>query len=277
MTTKTYVIDSFDEIITIGTTLGQNWFRGHSKIFNELTPGIFRKQYRDKLYVKLSPNPEMRIAEEFKRRAPSVTNNLPSNDEHLEWLFLMQHYGLPTRLLDWSENVLSATFFAVNSDYEEDGEIWTFLPWRLNEFNGFYGLPILSKNRTVKFLSHEIFHNNSKELAETYNLEEIPKTPIALQPPLNEARLSAQESCFTIHPEPLEGYRITDLIKDENFLVRYIIPKQLKKNFEKKLAYLGISYRTLFPDLEGLAKSILKEEESFGWGQPPSIKLKEYE
>lgn len=45
--TKTYIIEKFENLIEIGTTLGYNWFRGHSKIVGELTPGIFRKQYMD--------------------------------------------------------------------------------------------------------------------------------------------------------------------------------------------------------------------------------------
>jgi len=274
--TKAYIIEEFDNIIEIGITLGFNWFRGHSNVFNELTPEIFRKHYLDKVYLSLSPEPESRIAGEFKRMAPSITNELPKYSNHLEWLFLMQHHGVPTRLLDWSENILIATFFAVNSDYDKDGEIWTFLPWKLNEYHGFYGLPILNRNKIVKFLSREIFHTNPQKLADEYELKEIPKVPVALQPLLKHKRMTAQQSCFTIHPKPIVGFTIPEIITDEDYLIRYIIPKDLKRSFAQKLSYLGISYRTIFPDLDGLAKTIVQQEKSCGWGQPPALKYKEY-
>ncbi len=274
--TKTYYIDRFEQIIEIGTTFGYNWYRGHSTVIGELTPCIFRKRYTDDIYLALSPNPELRIATDFKRKAPSIEKKLPKRNNNLEWLFLMQHHGVPTRLLDWTENILAATFFAVNNNNNNDGEIWSMLPWKLNENYGFYALPILDKSKTVKFLSHEIFHDNPEELAEKYKLKEVPQTPLALQPPLKHPRYAAQQSCFTLHPKPKEGNTIPEIISDETYLVRYIIPKELKKSFEKKLRYLGITYNTLFPDLEGLAKTIVQQEEYAGWGQPRPLDYREY-
>ena len=86
-------------------------------------------------------------------------------------------------------------------------------------------------------------------------------------------RISSQLSAFTIHPNPSKGNTIPELIDDEDYLTRYIIPSELKSDFEKKLSYLGISYRTLFPDLEGLSKSFEREERHFGWGQPKHPKM----
>lgn len=57
----------------------------------------------------------------------------------------MQHHGTPTRLLDWTENVLIALYFAVKDSPEVDGEIWTLYPLRLNSKYGFWGMPT-SKN-----------------------------------------------------------------------------------------------------------------------------------
>ncbi len=274
--TKTYYIDKFEQIIEIGTTFGYNWYRGHSTVVGELTPCIFRKHYTSEIYLALSPNPEFRIATDFKRKAPSIENRLPKQNNHLEWLFLMQHHGVPTRLLDWTENILAATFFAVNINKNQDGELWSILPWKLNESHGFYGLPLLGKSKIVKFLSHEIFHNNPEKLVEKYKLKELPKIPLALQPPLKHPRYAAQQSCFTIHPKPTIGNSIPEVITDETFLIRYIIPKGLKQSFETKLRYLGITYYTLFPDLEGLAKTIVRQEESMGWGQPRPLRYREY-
>lgn len=273
--TVTREIEKFEDLIEIGTTFGQNWFRGHSKVIGELTPLIFRSEYTDSIYINLNPNPEFRIAINFKREAPSIIKELPEYSDHLEWLFLMQHHGTPTRLLDWSENILIAAFFAINSDYNEDAEIWSIFPWHLNNLHGWYGLPLM-EDKTLSFLAHEIFHNNAKELAEEYGLKDIPRIPMAFSPPLSHPRITAQQSCFTIHPEPQVGFSIPEVIKEEKYLVRYIIRKRLKKEIEKKLMYLGITYRTIYPDLDGLAKSIKQSETFPGWSQPEPLKFKEY-
>ncbi len=273
---QTTVIEKFDDLIKIGITLGMNWFRGHSEVIGELVPGIYRKSFSNELYMEFRPKVEFELAEDFKRKAPSVARNLPNVDNHLEWLFLMQHHGVPTRLLDWSENILVASFFAVETKYDKDGELWTLLPWKLNESHGYYGLPIINKDPTLQFLSHEIFHNNPNKLKEKYGLSEIPKIPMALLPPLMHPRMNVQQSCFTIHPRPLENFSITDIIQDNNYLMRYIIPKELKKPIKSSLQYLGITYRSLFPELDGLAKSLKYDLNTVAWGQPEPLFFKEY-
>jgi len=268
MDTKTYTIKSFENLIEVGITLGQNWFRGHSKAYNKLTPGIFRNEFQNEIYQAFNPNSEFRIAEDFKRKAPGIATNLPKINNNLEWLFLMQHYGVPTRLLDWSESILIAAFFAVTKDYNDDGEIWTLLPWKLNqESHNFYGLPT-HRSKILKFLANEPYTNDPIKIAEKYKLENVPDSPLAFLPPFRDPRISAQLSCFTIHPKPIEGKTIPEIIKDEKFLTKYIIPKNLKKEFERCLKFLGISYNTIFPDLEGLAKTIRQDENYMGWRQP---------
>ncbi len=268
---QTSVIEKFENIITLATTLKMNWFRGQSKMYCELCPGIYRKPYSHELYQSFRKGVEFDFAENFKLRAPAIVNQTPKSDEHLEWLFLMQHHGVPTRLLDWSENILVATFFAVSFDDDSDGEIWTMLPWKLNESHGFYGLPLSSNNRILKFLAHEIFHNNSEELKEEYKLDEIPKAPLAFLPPSMHPRMNSQFSCFTIHPYPEDGYLIPDIMTNSKYLMKYIIPKSLKKQFKSNLSDLGINYRTLFPDLDGLAKTIKEGGEIVGWNQPDPL------
>jgi len=83
---------------------------------------------------------------------------------------------------------------------------------------------------------------------------------------------------FTIHPKPDNNKPpIEQIMNEEKDITRYIIPKFLKSEFEKKLSYLGFNYRTLFPDFEGLSKSFAREERYFGWGQPNPPRFKEFE
>lgn len=271
--TATYKIKDFDTIIEIGTTFEQSWFRGHSKIYNELTPGIYRPRYNNRFYEGFRPNVEQEFAEEFKRKAPSIVSNLPDLNNHLEWLFLMQHHGVPTRLLDWSENILVATFFAVCDDVTNDAELWSMLPWKLNNTLGFWGLPVIDKSPQLSFLASEIFHSNAEMLRQDLNLKTIPNSPLAFLPPLKHPRMTSQQSAFTIHPKGENAKTIIETIDDEKFLTRYIIPKQLKRRFRSKLSALGIDYRGIFPDLEGLAKTIVENGKGLSWSQPDPLKL----
>jgi hypothetical protein len=260
-------IKSFSDVIEIGTTFGKNWFRGHSKEFNNLIPRIFRSEYRTDIHKLLKPEFEFETIENFKRYAPSIIPNLPEAKDYLSWLFIMQHHAFSTRLLDWSENILVALFFSVIDSKDDNGELWSLLPYKLNSCSGFWGIPVID-HPILQYLSSEPFYKSKEELMKKYSLNEQPNKPIAFLPTYFLPRISGQLSAFTIHPEPTENNSINELIQDEQYLVRYIIPRKLKNEFEQKLGYLGISYRTLFPDLEGLAKDFKMQEKYFGWGQP---------
>ena len=274
---NTYKIKDFETIIKIGTTFQNNWFRGHSNTYNELTPGIHRSKYIDGIYGAFRPNLEFEFAEEFIRKSPSIVSTLPESNNYLEWLFLMQHHGVPTRLLDWSENILIATFFAVCDDINNDAELWSMLPWQLNDSLGFWGLPIIEKSSKLKFLSSEIFHTNPENLSKDLNLKSIPNSPLAFLPPLKHPRMTSQQSAFTIHPKGDNSKTIVETINDEKYLTRFIIPKQLKRVFRRNLSSLGIDYISIFPDLEGLAKTIIENGKEVAWSQPAPLKLEKVE
>jgi hypothetical protein len=99
MNIPTATISSFDDIIKIGTTLGKNWYRGHSKVYNNLVPKIFRRNKTISELIRGGKN-EMETIENFKRYAPSLNIKLPPQEDTLQWMFIMQHHGFPTRLLD---------------------------------------------------------------------------------------------------------------------------------------------------------------------------------
>ena len=234
-----------------------SWFRGTCKTWNNLTPGIFRGIFNDNIIHEFKVDLEFKTIERFKRSARALENDLPESDNHIEWLFSMQHHGAPTRLLDWTESILVALYFAVNDlNYKsEDGELWAMYPDALNKKSGIPGVAI-ANNSNVRYLASEPMHNNHKKLASEYELKQIPKFPIAFRPPLTSYRMHSQLSTFTIHPVPQELCRISEILQNEKHLVRYIIPAEFKEQINRDLRNLKITPTVLFPDLDTLGASL---------------------
>jgi hypothetical protein len=261
--TKTYTLKKIEQIIDVATTLSRSWFRGHTALYDELNPGIFRCRFKS--IAEWRPI-EFSVIEDFKREAPALIDTVPPWGDHLAWLFLIQHHGSPTRLLDWTENALVALFFAVSNQLDKDGELWAMYPDELNRHSGFQGMP-LSNNRVLRYLAGEPSHN-PEAFAKELGLSEIPKYPLALRPPMTFRRMAAQFSTFTIHPAPQSGCTIPDLLTDERHLVRYIIPSSNKKKLRDDLAALKISTKALFPDLDALSKCIMRDSDTIAYGPP---------
>jgi hypothetical protein len=209
---------------------------------------------------------ELSMIDSFKRKAPSVEHNLPPNDDHLSWLALMQHYGGKTRLLDWTESILVALYFAVETHHEKDGEIWCMVPWDLNEKSSICGLPLTS-NRVLRFLAEQPYMQNCQEVAEEWKIA-LPGFPLAFEPVLSFPRVLNQKGRFTIHPPPQEGNTLPDLLKDNKSLVRYVIPAASKSDILRKLTFLGIDKFALFPDLQSLCDAVFYEHKIIAYYPP---------
>lgn len=257
-------IEKIQDAIEIGTTSSSVWFRGHSNTYT-LTPGIFRQKLEllEQIQISFGRATDFRIEhliiEEFIRRAPSLEKNLPQKEDYLSWLFFMQHHGVPTRLLDWTESILVALYFAVYKEPKSDGEIWVLSPHKLNELNNNVGYSMPTpNNRIVKFLADEPMHTNPAELAKNLNIE-VPNYPLALRTPMAFSRIVNQRGTFTIHPKPKKGFTLTEILNDEKGLARYIVPCGCKDQLRRDLAKLGINHVTLFPSLDSLSKTIIDE------------------
>ncbi|MFY9557082.1 MAG: FRG domain-containing protein, partial [Blastocatellia bacterium] len=99
------------------------WFRGQAKASWSLIPGLYRGWIHS-FY-------ERELVRDFRLRSKSYLDQQPLND--LEWLFVMQHYGMPTRLLDWTESHLFALYFAVSHRAASgDAAVWILDPWSVN-------------------------------------------------------------------------------------------------------------------------------------------------
>lgn len=222
---------------------GAVWFRGQARKDWGLSPG----------YLRLSnPPSEATLLKRFKQSAAMLLDRDPKDS--FDWLFLMQHYGLPTRLLDWSESPLVALYFAVGEDgghAAHDAALWCLRPSELN------------KKANIEDGSEEFFIPSfDDEELENYSLESLasgPKRtrllPIATIATRNNARIQAQLGVFTIHH--LDEVAI-EKIGDGSHVEKYTIPASARPIIQKQLSLLGFSKFTMFPELASIGDNIKK-------------------
>ncbi|QDM01786.1 FRG domain-containing protein [Aliarcobacter butzleri] len=104
---------------------GSVWYRGQTNDSYTLLPSYLRDDFA----------PEKTLLSAFKQNATMLTNQHPVSS--FDWLFVMQHYGIPTRLLDWTESPLIALYFALKKHADQnDAVIWALKPTELNKNSG---------------------------------------------------------------------------------------------------------------------------------------------
>lgn len=235
------------------------WFRGESGSGKSLCPKI----------AAFDENIENYILQTFRRQAGGFINVTPRRENTDEWLFLAQHHGVPTRLLDWTEGALLALYFAINRKNEYP-RVFMLNPRKLNDTAGSkaavpnYPLSWIKGGELwVALAWQKRKHNNSQKALMNeigLNLE----IPLALPATYRDQRMVAQRSCFTIHGTLLEP--IEDIFKKKNIrmsehLFEYRIDGEEIDSMLEELSIFGVSGATIFPDLDHLAGDLRSEIE----------------
>lgn len=215
------------------------WYRGQRDARWGLMPGEYR-------YSLINPD-EMRS--EFMLKAKPLLEKDPQSD--WEWYFLMQHYGLPTRLLDWTQGSLIGLHFALcQQTGERDAAVWALDPWALNKSS------IKKAELVITGADFKVDATAGTYLKPVYQRVNPLARPIAILPPYNSPRITAQRGTFTIHGRSRKGL-------EEQFtqkLARITIPKGEAVIVRRHLGSVGISEVTLFPELDGLCRDIRASE-----------------
>jgi hypothetical protein len=237
------------------------WFRGESDDQSPLCPKI----------AEYDENEENYLLQSFRRKAEGLAN-VPPRQGHTDlWLFLAQHYGVPTRLLDWTEGLLHALYFAINRANSKP-KIYMLNTYKLNELAGMsldqlnYPLSWVKGGSLYIALAwqHRKLNSNQKGIAKSNKIEI--DIPIAFPSTYQDHRMFAQRSCFTIHGtalKPLKDILSEEELKISEYLIEYEIDINEKSSLLRELSILGISASTVFPDLEHLAIDLKTDVERF--------------
>mgnify|MGYP000052951397 CR=1 FL=1 len=183
---------------------------------------------------------ERGILRKFKEGARPHLSIAPRDD--IEWLILARHHGLPTRVMDWSKSPLVALHFAIDSDDCENPVVWQAMLGRSALIGQTYSLPQLDSE----------FASTDRHAFGYY------------QGPVTN-RAVAQQGVLTIHmlPDGDQPFLPVDeqSVALSGFMVlrRIFIAASAKERIRRSLLSLGISNASLFPDLDGLARSILRD------------------
>ena len=220
------------------------WFRGQRDARWGLKPKLFRPEFREA--------GEADIRQEFQSRGMQmIQGRLPSTK--WEWYFLMQHYGSPTRLLDWTSSPLIALFFALSEHPEDcDAAVWLLDPWWLNRRlrKGVDGPMEADWSEAQPYLA---------EIEAAFAGQGFgPSSPAAIEPPHVDRRLAVQQSRFVIFG------RTQDLAKTKGAkepartrrLEKILIPATAIGEIQAELENAGLTISAIFPDLEHLSMEL---------------------
>jgi hypothetical protein len=232
------------------------WFRGEQDANQptRLKPKLYRSQEGRKKLLRQEQDLRM----EFRRRGSQFAGEGKPSD-HWEWYFLMQHYGVPTRLLDWTDGALVALYFALKpADTTHDAAVYMLDPWWLNDLV-FKTFPISKQERSrgsalpdwpeaAEYLSQDEFQNEYVG----------PKPALAIDPSHVARRFAAQRSRFIIFGRSKDGLvKTCAKIPDKDCrLCRVRIKGAAVDDMRNDLVMCGISESMIFPDLEGFGREL---------------------
>jgi hypothetical protein len=221
------------------------WFRGVSDESYELVPGTVWRNIHERTHSGF-------IEEWLNEYLLYSTEEL---DDGYDIYALAQHYGLPTRLLDWTTSPLIALYFALEKEEDKNKRIvWAIDPLELNDkvVNWAGHLSIADKYLRTnynldKYLPDSLGGHEEKDLLEG---------PVAVRVQPKNRRITSQKGCFTVHGKSQE--KIDDVLKNtpKSIVKIEINGQKTRDKILKELYLLGFSEDVIFQDLDAFSKRL---------------------
>jgi hypothetical protein len=211
------------------------WYRGQSREHYRLTPSLLRHP--------LGISKEQALFNEYERSAARL--HAPrSNDWQL--LIDMQHYGIPTRLMDWTDVLGVALAFALydSGDDHEDSVIYVLDPLGLNALSGLDEIKRVPNDAEFKYKS---IYWHGRPFKAVF--------PIAIDSAFQNDRIAAQSGSFTVHGAKL------DPIDDQapSGICKIVLRSSAKPEAREFLEYANLNTFSIYPDIVGMARHIVRK------------------
>lgn len=250
----------------------------------ELMPLISEQNYRPDIdrnrspYVyRGMPNTDFKMVTSLRRNCkelekvlePSILNNFAkyaviedATVANSVWrqMIMGQHYGLPTRLLDWTHSALVGLHFATTDDNLESMADHDCMVWRIDMDELSALLPdvykkVLHENKAEVF-SVNMLSSVTDSLAK-YDEDMGENAMVVVEPPSIDSRIVNQYAFFSIVPMGMKDVE-EFLDKNTENTVKYIIDRNLRWRVRDMLDQLDVSERIVYPGLDGLSKWIAR-------------------
>lgn len=211
------------------------WYRGHSREDWNLIPSLIREN-----------DWEQKEKELFLEFTKTASRLFEKRNSDWETLFDMQHYWIPTRLLDWTTVMGVAIAFILHNNYSdsENSALYILDPVSLNRLSGREDVINVPEDKGFDY--------------KTIYWEKRPvqiEKPLAIRPGQQSDRIRAQKGVFTVHGIPGSGF--------ENAAVdcyrKIILPSEAKEEAKDFLKWANLDEYTIYPDIVGMAHHIKRK------------------
>jgi hypothetical protein len=210
---------------------------------------------------------------EFQRRAHHYTNNLPETSNVLEWLALMRHHGSPTRLLDFTKSPYVAAFFAATDATRDDpAAIWAIDAAALKN----HAAEVLKAEPltwSVAEIGKKCLQGASFSEPEIFNRlvqgsGPMPSVVAPVEPFRFNERMVLQQGLFlcpfSVGLESAFECALVNILHrvrssapgNQELLHKLVIEPPAHPHVLRELHRMNVNYASLFPDLDGLARSL---------------------
>ena len=244
----------------------QNWaFRGQSDAEWPLYSSLSRYFKAYGIHPHAWAGQEERIGRIFRRKAHLFLDHVPDETDAFQWLALMQHHGAPTRLLDFTWSPFVAAFFALERA-TKDAAVWAvFVPamWRAAQ-------AITFPAKQTPITPNQLSLRMAGTYEEFYLRNNVPFVSSG-EPLVMNKRLIAQSGTFIVPgvlDQPVETILAT-YPEPEKTVAKFVLATRAIRDDAMRAFYnMNLTNATLFPDLDGLARSLAYELE-FHWAYNP--------
>lgn len=268
MRIKTIEIEEWSDFLKLEPEFGMHIYRGHADASWELETSLLRTVKKNHILydynladVLYSERASLRT---FRSRAHFYLDDLPSEEDAISWLTLMQHHGTPTRLLDFTRSLYVAIYFAL-IDTTTDACVWAIQDHWLRDTGSSISVRNGHKRKndsrygqldSMYRMGNQVINKNSFEDEDDHDEKGV----LMIEPERQIPRLSMQQGIFLM-PMTFDTSFKENLASLQAYeyptVQKLVIPYKLREHALMHLKSMNVTAETLFPGIDGFAKSLV--------------------